>query len=362
MATTGTDPGPDDDRFTGTRAVDARFQMDEARLGAWLGQHVDGFKGPLRLSQFKGGQSNPTYLMETDAKSWVIRSKPGPIAQLLPSAHAIEREFKVQRQLRPTGLPVARMDALCEDESVVGRAFYVMEHVKGQVFWQQSLPELSAHQRGAVYQEMNRVIAALHSVDAAAAGLSDFGKPSNYMARQIDRWSKQYRASELDPIASMDKVIAWLQAVPPPDGGTSVIHGDYRLDNLIFDPETMRIKAILDWELSTLGDPLADFSYHCLGFHAPPSLMRGLAGLDLKALGIPDEAAYRRMYCELTGRSLTAAAWGHYIVYNMFRLCAIAQGVAKRIAVGTAASANAAGTAALVRPLSELALARIEKL
>jgi aminoglycoside phosphotransferase (APT) family kinase protein len=350
------------DQFVGTQAVREQHSFDVAALEAFLGERLEGFAGPLTVTQFKGGQSNPTFLLRTPASAWVMRSKPGPAAKLLPSAHAIEREFRVMKALAGSGVPVARMDLLCEDESVIGRAFYLMEYVQGRVLWEQSLPGMSNHQRAAIYDEMNRVIAALHSVDVAAAGLSDYGKPGNYFDRQIGRWSKQYLASQTETIAEMDQLLAWLPAHVPvgarDDSQVSVVHGDFRLDNLIFHPEEPRVLAVLDWELSTLGHPLADFSYHCMAWHIPPGTFRGIGGLDHAALGIPSEQDYVRRYCERTGRADPQglmADWNFYLAYNLFRLASITQGIAKRVMDGTAASAQARATGAATRPLAEMA-------
>ena len=256
------------DAYTGTRPVSEQHAFDVQALTAYLEQHLEGFAGPLSVELFKGGQSNPTYKLTTPQRSYVMRAKPGPVAKLLPSAHAIEREFKVMRALHGTDVPVARMHLLCEDESVIGRAFYIMEFVEGRVLWDQSLPGVPREQRGAIYDEMNRVIAALHSVDFAARGLADYGKPGNFFERQIGRWTKQYLASITEPIEAMDRLIEWLPAHIPAsardDSQVSVVHGDYRLDNLIFHPTEPRVLAVLDWELSTLGHPLGDFSYHCM--------------------------------------------------------------------------------------------------
>lgn len=348
--------------FTGTRPVAAQHAVDADALQAWLERHVEGFTGPLSIEMFKGGQSNPTYKLITPARSYVMRAKPGPVAKLLPSAHAIEREYRVMGALHGTGVPVARMHALCEDESVIGRAFYVMECVDGRVMWDQSLPELSKEQRGAVYDEMNRVMAALHSVRPDAIGLADYGKPGNYFERQIGRWSKQYVASITQPIPEMDRLMEWLpQNIPAMARDASlvsIVHGDYRLDNLMFHPSEPRVLAILDWELSTLGHPLADFSYHCMAWHIPPGAFRGIGGLDVQALGIPTEAEYIRRYCERTGfvtPEALAADWNFYLAYNLFRLAAILQGIAKRVEMGTASSAQAVSSAAGARPLAEMA-------
>jgi aminoglycoside phosphotransferase (APT) family kinase protein len=282
-----------------------------------------------------------------------MRSKPGPAAKLLPSAHAIEREFRVMNALREQGIPVPRVHLLCEDESVIGRAFFVMEHVAGRIFWEQSLPQSNPAERAAIYDEMNRVIAQLHTVDVERAGLSDFGKSGNYFARQIARWSRQYQASETARIEPMNRLIEWLPQHVPPGDETAVVHGDYRMDNLIFHPTEPRIIAVLDWELSTLGHPLADFSYHCLSWHIPPGAFRGIAGLDHAALGIPSETEYVRRYCERTGRQ-RIDHWNFYLAYNLFRIAAILQGVYKRYTEGIASSDSARHAGANAQALAAL--------
>jgi aminoglycoside phosphotransferase (APT) family kinase protein len=334
-------------------AVTGRHAFDVGRLAAHLERHLPDFRGPVDVQQFQGGQSNPTYLIATPAAKYVMRSKPGPAAKLLPSAHAVEREFHVMRALAAQGIPVPWTLLLVEDESVIGRAFYLMQHVEGRIFWNQSLPDLARNERAAIYDEMNRVIAALHTADYAAVGLADYGKPGNYFARQIGRWSKQYVASETEKIEAMDRLIAWLPGAIPPGDETTVVHGDYRMDNLIFHAAEPRILAILDWELSTLGHPLADFSYHCMSWHIPPAQFRGIAGLDLAALGIPQEADYIAAYCRRTGRE-KIENWDFYLAYNMFRLAAILQGIMKRALDGTAASAEALDAGRRARPLAEL--------
>ena len=352
----------DSQNFTGTRPVSERHAFDVAALERWLGQRLAGFAGPLSVEMFKGGQSNPTYKLITPGRTYVMRAKPGPVAMLLPSAHAIEREFRVMSALAGTDVPVAHMHLLCEDESVIGRAFYVMECVQGRVLWEQSLPGMAPTERAAIYDEMNRVMAALHKVRPDSVGLGDYGKPGNYFERQIGRWSKQYQASITQPIPEMDKLIEWLpQNVPAmarDPSMVSVVHGDYRLDNLMFHPSDARILAVLDWELSTLGHPLADFSYHCMSWHIPPGMFRGIAGLDLAELGIPDEADYIARYCDRTGFATPAqlaADWSFYLAYNMFRLAAILQGIAKRVEAGTASSEQAVRSAAGARPMAEMA-------
>jgi len=350
------------EHFTGTREVSQQHAFDVAALEAWLTRNMPGFEGPLKVEQFKGGQSNPTYKLVTPARAYVMRSKPGPAAKLLPSAHAIDREFRVMSALALTGVPVPRMHVLCEDEAVIGRAFYVMEFMAGRVLWDQSLPSLDRAGRAAVYDEMNRVIATLHSVDVKAVGLSDYGKPGNYFTRQIGRWSKQYLASVTEAIPEMDKLIDWLPARLPAsaldEGQVSIVHGDYRLNNLAFHAEEPRVIAVLDWELSTLGHPLADFSYHCMAWHIPPGTFRGIGGLDLAGLGIPSEREYIQRYCERTGRGSAddlLADWNFYLAYNLFRLAAITQGIAKRVVDGTASSAEARATGSRTRALAEMA-------
>ena len=348
--------------FTGTRPATGSHVLDGPRLSAWLEEHIDGFVGPLETALFKGGQSNPTYQLSTPTQKYVLRAKPGPVAKLLPSAHAIEREFTVMRSLQDTDVPVPQMLCLCEDESIIGRAFYVMEFIPGRVLWDQALPGMQPDERAAIYAEMNRVIAALHRVPYADHGLSSFGKPGNYFERQIGRWTKQYQASTTQSIAEMDLLMAWLPAHIPSDarneGKTRIVHGDFRLDNLVFHPTEPRVLAVLDWELSTLGHPLADFSYHCMSWHIPPGNFRGIGGLDLATLGIPLESDYIRQYCERTGLASVESLrsdWNFYMAYNLFRLAAILQGIAKRVEAGTASSPQAVASAAGARPLAELA-------
>lgn len=356
---TNADRSTDFSAFEGTRPVAERQRFDTGALAAWLAAHVDGFAGPLTVEQFAGGQSNPTFKLITPKRSYVMRAKPGPKAKLLPSAHAIEREYRVMAALGATDVPVAKMLALCEDEAVIGRAFYVMEFVEGRVLWDQALPGMTREERSAIYDEMNRVIAALHNVRPDAIGLADYGKPGNYFARQIDRWSRQYQASETESIDAMNRLIEWLpQHLPDESDGSgsrvSIVHGDYRLDNLIFHPTEPRVLAVLDWELSTLGDPLADFSYHCMAWHVEPGQFRGIGGLDWKALGIPDEQHYVQRYCERTGLEIRGD-WNFYLAYNMFRIAAILQGIMKRVVEGTAASAQAADAGRRAKPMAELA-------
>jgi aminoglycoside phosphotransferase (APT) family kinase protein len=342
------------DQFIGTMPVAEKQRFDIARLETYLRGHVEGFSGGLAVEQFKGGQSNPTYRLSAGGKRYAMRAKPGPAAKLLPSAHAVEREFRVITALGKTDIPVPRTYALCEDEGVIGRAFYVMDCVEGRVLWDQSLPGMTKAGRAAIYDEMNRVFAALHRVDYQAIGLGDFGKPGNYFARQIGRWSRQYQASEAEKIEAMDKLIDWLPKNIPPGDETAVVHGDYRLDNLVFHPTEPRILAILDWELSTLGHPLADISYHCMSWRIPPGLSRGIGGIDLPALGIPTEEEYVAAYCRRTGRE-RIEHWDFYLAYNMFRIAAILQGIKRRVVDGTAASVHAADAGQRVQPMAEMA-------
>ena len=346
---------------TGISAIPASHALDTAALQRYLKSTLEGFDGPVELRAFSGGQSNPTFQLITPARTYVLRAKPGPAARLLPSAHAIEREYAVMKALHGTGVPVPRVLCLCEDESVIGRAFYIMEFLQGRVLWDPTLPGMQPEERRAIYDSMNQVIAALHTVDFAAVGLGSFGKPGNYFERQIARWTRQYRASELKPIADMDRLIEWLPGHIPASARdasrVSIVHGDFRIDNLIFHPVEPRAIGVLDWELSTLGHPLADFSYHCMAWHIRPGVFRGMAGADLAGLGIPDEQAYIASYCRRTGMGDPAALapdWNFYLAYNLFRIAAILQGIAKRHEEGTASSPQAAQAAAAAAPLATL--------
>jgi aminoglycoside phosphotransferase (APT) family kinase protein len=342
------------EEFMGTKPVSERQKFDLGALQEYLRQHVEGFSGDLSIEQFKGGQSNPTFKLTAGGQSYVLRTKPGPAAKLLASAHAIDREFRVMNALNKAGFPAPRQFALCTDESVIGRAFYVMEFVTGRVLWDQSLPGMSNAERAAHYDEMNRVIAQLHTIDYAAIGLAEYGKPGNYFARQIDRWTKQYKASETEKIEAMDNLMEWLPKNIPPGDETSIVHGDYRLDNMIFHPDEPRILAILDWELSTLGHPLADFSYHCMSWHIPSGQFRGIGELDHKALGIPTEDEYIAKYCERTGKTIRKEDFRFYLAYNMFRMAGILQGIMKRYVDGTASSEQALKSGKSARPMAEL--------
>jgi aminoglycoside phosphotransferase (APT) family kinase protein len=347
--------------FNGTTEVRDKHRFDVDALQRYMQQHVEGFSGTLEVSQFKGGQSNPTYKLSAGGKSYVLRRKPP--GKLLASAHAVDREYQVITALAQTDVPVAKTYCLCEDDSVIGTAFYIMDCVEGRILWDPTLPEVDTATRRAMFEEMNRVIAALHQVDYAAIGLADYGKPGNYFARQIGRWSKQYRASETQSIDAMDRLIAWLPEHIPPGDETRIVHGDYRLDNVIFHPSEPRILAVLDWELSTLGHPLADFAYHCMTWHIPQGVFRGLGGAPLKDLNIPEEPEYVRMYCERTGRDgIDPDHWDFYMAYNLFRLAAILQGIAGRVKDGTAASAQAQQMGQAARPLADLAWTQVEKI
>ncbi|MES1202968.1 MAG: phosphotransferase family protein [Pseudomonadota bacterium] len=338
--------------FTGTKPVEERHKLDEAALARWLGGHVEGFAGPLTLLQFRGGQSNPTYQLVTPTRNYVLRKKPS--GKLLPSAHAVDREFRVISALYPTGFPVARPYALCDDDSIIGAMFYVMDMVEGRVLWDGALPDTSADERRAIYNAKLDTLAQLHNTDYAAIELSDYGKAGNYFARQIDRWSKQYKLSETETIPEVDALIAWLPRSIPPGERTSIVHGDYRLDNLILDAHEPIVRAVLDWELSTLGDPLGDFTYYLMNWMMPHDGRAGLGGLDLTALGIPtlDETVAR--YCQKTGRDgIPALDW--YFAYNAFRLVGILQGIAGRVRDGTAASAHAQQMITRIKPLAHAA-------
>jgi aminoglycoside phosphotransferase (APT) family kinase protein len=344
------------EQFIGTKPVEERHRIDVASLEKYAGIKIG------EIEQFKGGQSNPTYrITDSQGRKYVLRRKPP--GKLLPSAHAVDREYRVIKALHAVGFPVARPHVLCEDESVIGTAFYLMDYVEGRVLWDQSLPRMSKAERFAIWDELNNVISRLHLLDYRAIGLEGFGKPGNYIERQIARWTKQYRASETEPVPAMDNLIEWLPKNIPPETGTTVVHGDYRLDNTIFHPSEPKILAVLDWELSTLGDPLADFAYHCMSWHIPPGQFRGIAGLDLHGLGIPSEREYVQMYCRRTGRrEIDPSHWDFYIAYNLFRIAAILQGILKRVVDGTAASAHARDAGSRARPMAELGWQQVEKI
>ena len=347
------------DEFIGTMPVQERHRFDEAALLRFMREHVTGFEGDLTVEQFRGGQSNPTFLLTAGARGYVLRRKPPGV--LLPSAHAVDREYRVISALHGSGVPVAKTFALCMDESVLGTAFYIMDFVRGRVLWDPSLPGASREERAAIFDELNRVIAQLHSVDYVAAGLADYGKQGSYLERQIGRWTKQYRASETERIESMENLIAWLPANIPGGDETTIVHGDYRLDNVIFHPTEPRVLAVLDWELSTLGHPLADFAYHCMTWRLNQAEFRGMQDLDFAAVGIPTEEQYVEAYCRRTGRS-GIENWDFYMAFNMFRLAGILQGIMGRVVAGTASSQHAIDSGKRAKPMAEAGWRQVERM
>lgn len=320
-----------------TPAATSAMTIDETALGAYLEAHWPGFRGPVKAEKFAGGQSNPTFLITHAGGKAVLRKKPP--GQLLKSAHAVDREYRVMKALGDTDVPVPKMYVLCEDEAVIGTAFYLMEWVDGRIIWDPAIPEVDNDHRGAIYDAMNAALAALHAVDPAKVGLADFGRPGNYFARQLTRWTEQYRASETETIADIDRVIAWLdQNLPPDDGRSSLVHGDYRIDNMIFAHGEPRLLAILDWELSTIGHPFADIAYQCMHWRLPHAgSFRGLAGIDRKAIGIPTEEEYVARYCARAGLA-GIPNWDFYLAFSLFRMAAILQGVLKRALSGNASN------------------------
>ena len=342
--------------FSGTKEAAPGLRMDAARLEQYLAAQIEGFAGPLTIQQFKGGQSNPTYFLQTPARCYVLRRKPP--GKLLPSAHAVDREYRVIHALHGQGFPVAEPLAYCADETLTGTAFYVMSFVDGRVFWEPQMPGSNPAERAAVYDAMNATIARLHSFEPVGIGLADFGKGENYVSRQVERWSKQYRASETKKIEEMERLIAWLPTHIPPAGPARLVHGDYRLDNLIIGHESPKVLAVLDWELSTLGDPLADFTYHLMAWHMPHSDSAAgtatLVGHDLAALGIPSMEDYVDDYVARTGLD-PRPHLPAYLAYNFFRIAAILQGIIGRVRDGTATSEFAPAKAELIRPLAEKA-------
>ncbi|AWB35486.1 phosphotransferase family protein [Orrella marina] len=322
------------------------------RLAAYLGDLGLATNGPLQVTVLSGGQSNPTYRVVAGSDTYVLRKKPP--GKLLPGAHAIDREYRVMKALAGTEVPVPEMLAYCEDESVLGTAFYLMPFLDGRVYFDQTLPDLSPADRRAFYLDMNRVMAALHRVDPAAIGLADYGKAGNYFARQIGRWSRQYQEDPGDRIPEIELLIDWLGSRIPAGEDARIVHGDYRLDNVMLDPAAPRVIAVLDWELSTLGHPLADFSYHCMSWHIPPSLWRGIGGLDLQALGIPEQDEYIDLYVKATGLTQAREHWDFYLAYNFFRIAAILHGIGQRARKGNAASDDAMEMAARAQPLAAL--------
>lgn len=330
-----TDPAAD--AFSGSKPVDERLRFDEAALEHWMAQTVPDFAGPMTVRQFKGGQSNPTYLLTTPGQDYVLRRKPPGV--LLPSAHAVDREFRVISALHAAGYPVARPWGLCEDPEVVGTAFYVMDRVEGRILWNLGLPDHSPDERRAIYEAQVDALADLHRLDPDRIGLSDYGKAGNYFARQVGRWTKQYRASETETISAMNRLIDWLPLGLPPDGPARIVHGDFRLDNLILDPDRAEVRAVLDWELSTLGDPLADLAYNCMVYRMSIPMQPGFEGRVPD--GIPSEADYVETYRALTGRSVGPEAWRFYMAFSLFRLAAISAGIYIRGKRGSATSSDA---------------------
>ena len=325
---------------------------DSKVLAPWLEEHIPGFRGPLSVMPLRGGQSNPTYRLATPDAAFVLRRK--PFGVLLPSAHAVEREYRVLKALHGSAVPVPVVRALCEDLTVVGTAFYVMDFVVGRIFEDSRMPGIPPAERRALFDAMNGVIASLHRIDPASVGLEDFGRAGNYIERQVARWTKQYRASVTEPIEEMERVIEWLPRHLPPEHGGRIVHGDYKVDNIVFHPTERRVVALLDWELATIGDPLADFAFHLMAWHLEPHLFRGWAGEDLAALGIPLEREYADTYVRRTGVTV-ATDWRFYLVFSMFRLAAILQGIAKRAESGNAADRDAADVGAKARPVAQKA-------
>ena len=336
-----------------------RHRFDEAALTRWCMEHVDGFEGPLTVRQFQGGQSNPTFQLVTPARKYVLRKKPP--GQLLASAHQVDREYKVMKALADTPVPVPHMYALCEDDAVIGTAFYVMEHLEGRVFRDPTLPEQTPEERAAIYDDMNRVLAELHKVDFAAVGLEDFGRPGNYFERQISRWIKQYRAAETETIADMEELIAWMPDNIPDEDSVSIAHGDFRLENTMYHPTEPKMIAVLDWELSTIGHPLADLGYNSMLYHIDSPTMGTLTRVDFATSGIPDEDEYVAAYCRRTGRE-GIENWPFYVGFSIFRLASIAQGVDKRGLDGNASSEKALIYGNAAKMLAEAALAQTKKL
>lgn len=324
--------------------------INTPRLADWLRAHVGDFSGALRITMLTGGQSNPTYRIDADGYRWVLRRKPP--GTLLASAHAVDREFRVLQALQGSDVPVPKVHALCTDDSVIGSMFYVMDYLEGRTFIDPSLPGMDPTERLAIYQELQKVLAAIHSVDVTAVGLTDFGRPGNYLARQRDRWTKQYQTSQTEVIPAMDNLIAWLRENPPPEGDTTLVHGDFRLDNVLFHPIEPRALAVIDWELSTLGNPEVDLAYHAMAWHLSPEEFRGLRGHDLIQLGIPSEAEHILGWSRRTGRSVPKD-WVYYLVFNMFRLACILQGILARAKQGNAASDDAEATGQRARLIAQ---------
>ena len=342
----------DDAKFSGTKEVDEKLKISSSKLQPWIDENVPNAGKIQTVEQFKGGQSNPTYKIVTDNKSLVLRRKPP--GKLLPSAHAVDREYKVITALYETDVPVPKTYGLCEDNDVAGTAFFVMDFLDGDLFWDPMIPSMTNSDRTEIYKNKNKTLAKLHSVDYKKIGLEDYGKPGNYVARQVSRWSKQYRASETDNIEAMNNLIEWLPKNIPDDDETTIVHGDYRLDNMIL--RNNEVIGILDWELSTLGHPIADFSYHCLSWRTQEAF---LDEAKLKELGIPSEKEYMEMYCKYSGKDLSKN-WEFYMAFNMFKIAGILQGILGRVRDGTASSKHAEERGNMVFPLSQAAWETIE--
>jgi aminoglycoside phosphotransferase (APT) family kinase protein len=349
-----TPPAPIDAQkaFTGTSVPEGKDAIDEAKLGLWMAENVKGFTGPVEVRKFAGGQSNPTYRLNAPSGSYVLRRK--PLGPLLPSAHAVDREYKVIAGLHPTGFPVAKPYALCTDDAVIGSWFYIMAMVEGRTIWDGAMPDSNPAERRAVYEAMIDTLAALHSIDIDAAGLSDYGKPGNYFERQVSRWTKQYRAAETEVMPEMERLIEWLPQTLPAQDRVSIVHGDYRIDNMIFDAKEAKVIAVLDWELGTLGDPLADFTYVAMAWVTENGGRSGVMDVDRAALGIPELDEMVTRYCAATGRDgIPDLDW--YFAFNFFRLAGIIQGIKKRVIEGTATSSHAKDMSERVYPLAEAA-------
>jgi aminoglycoside phosphotransferase (APT) family kinase protein len=342
------------EEFSGTVAVRDAHRFDESRLLTWMQDNVSAFRGPMQVAQFRGGQSNPTFVIATPDKSYVLRKKPP--GELAKSAHAVDREYRVITALYANEFPVARSYGFCADETVIGTPFYVMDLVEGKIHWDATFPEVSQHQRPRYFDAMNATLARLHMIDAVSVGLGDFGKAGNYFLRQIGRWSKQYTADEIaGRVPSIERLIEWLPLNVPPGDEISIVHGDFRCDNVIFHRDEAKIVAVLDWELSTIGHPLADFAYHLMMYRIPSIGTSGLLGVNFAALNIPSEKEYIDAYCRRTGRSGGIPDIDFYLTYNLFRMAAIVHGIRARMARGNAASEHARKLSAAVEPLAEIA-------
>ena len=341
-----------------TIEVRETHRFDIAALERYLSPRIPGFGGPVTVRQFQGGQSNPTYYLGTRDREYVLRRKPP--GKLLPSAHAVDREYRILTALGRTDVPVPKTYVLCEDAEVIGTAFYVMDWVRGRIMVDPLLPGLTPPERSAIYDSMNDVLARLHRVDWLGLGLADFGRPGNYFARQFHRWSQQYRASETERIEAMERFMEWLPDHIPSDDLTTIVHGDFRLGNVIIHPSEPRVVAVLDWEISTLGHPLADLAYNAMSYHLEPDILGGVLGQDLKALGIPTEEEYLAAYCRRTGRD-DIPDWSFYVAFSMFRLAAIAQGIMGRVIAGTANDANARARGERARPMAEAGWRLVEQ-